>query len=114
MYLTNTLFNWTENGMNTRESVDVGVAYGSDTALVKRVLLDVAKANKDVYSHPEPTVFFTNFGDSSLDFKLVFTLNDSFQSAIPKSDIRFAIDKAFREHNITIPFPQRDVHVVKS
>ncbi|HBK70528.1 MAG TPA: mechanosensitive ion channel protein MscS [Flavobacteriaceae bacterium] len=114
LYLTNTLFNWTENGMNTRESVDVGVAYGSDTALVKRVLLDVAKANKDVYSHPEPTVFFTNFGDSSLDFKLVFTLNDSFQSAIPKSDIRFAIDKAFREHNITIPFPQRDVHVVKS
>ncbi len=114
LYLTNTLFNWTENGTTTRENVTVGVAYGSDTELVKNILLDVAKAHKNVYSHPEPRVFFTNFGDSSLDFKLVFTLNDSFKSAIPKSDIRFAIDKAFREHNITIPFPQRDVHMIKS
>ena len=114
LYLTNTLFNWTENGTTTRESVTVGVAYGSDTALVKEILLNVAKEHKDVYSHPEPTVFFTDFGDSSLDFKLVFTLNDSFKSAIPKSDIRFEIDKQFRKHNIIIPFPQRDVHVIKS
>jgi len=114
LYLTNTLFNWTENGTTTRENVTVGVAYGSDTALVKKILLEVAKANKAVYSHPEPTVFFTNFGDSSLDFKLVFTLNDSFKSAIPKSDIRFAIDKEFRKHNIIIPFPQRDIHVFNS
>ncbi len=111
LYLTNTLYNWTENGTTTRENITVGVAYGSDTALVEQILLAVAKNHKDVYKHPEPTVFFTNFGDSSLDFKLVFTLNDSFKSAIPKSDIRFAIDKAFRDHNITIPFPQRDVHV---
>ena len=114
LYLTNTLYNWTENGTATRESITVGVAYGSDTALVEQILLAVAKNNKDVYSHPEPVVFFTDFGESSLDFKLVFTLNDSFKSAIPKSDMRFAIDKAFRDHNITIPFPQRDVHVVKS
>jgi len=114
LYLTNTLFNWTENGTTTRENITVGVAYGSDTELVKKILLSVAKENKDVYSHPEPAVFFTSFGDSSLDFKLVFTLNDSFKSAIPKSDIRFAIDKAFRKHNITIPFPQRDVHVIPS
>jgi len=113
LYLTNTLFNWTENGTATRESITVGVAYGSDTVLVKELLLVVAKENKDVYSHPEPTVFFTDFGDSSLDFKLVFTLNDSFKAAIPKSDIRFAIDKKFREHNISIPFPQRDIHIIK-
>ena len=114
LYLTNTLFNWTENGTTTRESITVGVAYGSDTALVKKILLEVAKNNKDVYKYPDPMVLFTDFGDSSLNFKLVFTLNDSFKSAIPKSDIRFAIDKAFREHNITIPFPQRDVHVIDS
>jgi len=113
LYLTNTLYNWTENGTATRESITVGVAYGSDTALVEQILLAVAKNNKDVYSHPEPLVFFTDFGESSLDFKLVFTLNDSFKSAIPKSDMRFAIDKAFRNHNITIPFPQRDVHMIK-
>jgi len=56
---------------------------------------------------------FTNFGDSSLDFKLVFTLNDSFQASIPKSDIRFEIDKKFKEHHIAIPFPQRDIHIIK-
>ncbi len=113
LYLTNTLFNWTENGTTTREKVEVGVAYGTDTLLVKKLLLEVADEHEDVYKHPEPLVFFTNFGDNSLDFKLVFTLNDSFQSGIPKSDIRFAIDKKFREHHISIPFPQRDVHIVK-
>ena len=113
LYLTNTLYNWTENGTTTRENVEVGVAYGSDTELVKKLLLEVAEENEDVYKHPEPMVFFTNFGDNSLDFKLVFTLNDSFQSGIPKSDIRFAIDKKFREHNISIPFPQRDVHIIE-
>ncbi len=112
LYLTNTLYNWTENGTITRENVEVGVAYGSDTALVKKLLLEVAEEHEDVYKHPEPLVLFTNFGDSSLDFKLIFTLNDSFQSGIPKSDIRFAIDKKFREHNISIPFPQRDIHIV--
>jgi len=112
LYLTNTLYNWTENGTITRENVEVGVAYGSDTELVKNLLLEVAEKNEDVYKHPEPLVLFTNFGDNSLDFKLIFTLNDSFQSGIPKSDIRFEIDKKFREHNISIPFPQRDVHIV--
>ena len=114
LYLTNTLFNWTENGTTTRESVEVGVAYGSDTELVKQILLDVAKNQKDVFSHPEPIVLFTDFGDSALNFKLVFTLNDSFQAAIPKSNIRFEIDKQFKAHNISIPFPQRDIHVISS
>ncbi len=112
LYLTNTLFNWTENGTTTRESVEVGVAYGSDTALVKEILLNVAKNHKDVFSHPEPIVLFTNFGDSALDFRLVFTLNDSFQAGLPKSDIRFEIDKQFRANNISIPFPQRDIHII--
>jgi len=111
LYLTNTLYNWTENGTTTRESVQVGVAYGSDTALVKKILIETAKDHPEVFTHPEPMVLFTNFGDSSLDFKLIFTLNDSFQAGIPKSDIRFEIDKRFREHNIAIPFPQRDVHI---
>jgi small-conductance mechanosensitive channel len=112
LYLTNTLFNWTENGTETRERVEVGVAYGSDTELVKNILLDVARKHEEVFKHPEPLVLFTNFGDSSLDFVLIFTLNDSFQAGIPKSDIRFEIDKKFRENNISIPFPQRDVHVI--
>jgi len=114
LYLTNTLYNWTENGTTTREFVEVGVAYGSDTELVKKILLEVAKNHKDVFSHPVPIVLFTNFGDSSLDFKLIVTLNNSFEAAMPKSDIRFEIDKKFRENNISIPFPQRDVHVIQN
>lgn len=112
LYLTNSLYNWTQNGTNTRESVLVGVAYGSDVELVKKLLLQVATENKNVLKYPEPLVLFTDFADSSLNFKLVVTIDDSFQAAIPKSDLRFAIDKVFRENNITIPFPQRDIHVI--
>lgn len=111
-YLTNSLYNWTQNGKTTREHVKVGVAYGSDVNLVKSLLLQVAKSHEMVLKHPAPLVLFEDFGDSALQFKLVFTLNDSFIGAIPKSDIRFEIDKLFREHNITIPFPQRDVHII--
>ena len=111
LYLTNSLYNWTENGSETRESVTVGVAYGSDVQLVKSLLLKAVSTNSEVISTPEPTVFFTNFGDSSLDFKVVFTLNNSFEVAIIQSDIRFEIDALFRENNISIPFPQRDVHL---
>lgn len=112
MYLTNTLYNWTQNNVITRESIEVGVAYGSDTDKVKELLIQAALTNKYVIKKPEPLVLFTNFGNSSLDFKLVFTLNDSFQAAIPKSEIRFEIDRLFREHHIEIPFPQRVVTMV--
>jgi small-conductance mechanosensitive channel len=111
LYLTNSLYNWTENGSETRENVQVGVAYGSDVALVKKLLLQVANNHPSVINKSETLVLFTNFGDSSLDFKLIFTMNDSFQASIPKSDMRFEIDKVFREHNISIPFPQRDIHL---
>lgn len=113
LYLTNSLYNWTQNGSTTRESVSVGVAYGSDVQLVKKLLLQAADNHNLILKHPAPYVFFTNFGDSALEFKLVFTLNDSFQGAIPKSDLRFEIDRLFRAHNITIPFPQRDIHIIQ-
>ncbi|MDG1661428.1 MAG: mechanosensitive ion channel [Winogradskyella sp.] len=112
LYLTNILYNWTQNGSVTRENVEVGVAYGSDIRLVEKILINVANDHESILHDPKPLVLFTNFGDSSLNFKLVFTLNDSFISAIPKSDLRFAIDKAFKENNISIPFPQRDVHII--
>lgn len=111
LYLTNSLYNWTQNGTTTRENVVVGVAYGSDVNQVKELLLSAARSCKAVLNDPEPMVLFIDFGDSSLDFKLIFTINNSFQSAIPKSDIRYEIDRLFKEHNIKIPFPQRDVHI---
>ncbi len=113
LYLTNSLYNWTQNGTTTRESVSVGVAYGSDVKLVKQLLIQAAEEHDAVLKFPAPLVLFTNFGDSSLDFRLVVTLNDSFQAGIPKSDLRFRIDELFRENNISIPFPQRDIHIIQ-
>jgi small-conductance mechanosensitive channel len=110
-YLTSILYNWTENGAKTRESVNVGVAYGSDVEKVKQLLLDIANSHPSVLKKPEPLVLFTDFGDSSLNFKLVFTLNNSFEAIIPQSEMRFEINRLFKEQNITIPFPQRDVHL---
>lgn len=114
LYLTNILFNWTENGTETREFVDVGVAYGTDVELVKTILLNIAKTQPTVLKNPAPMVLFRDFGDSSLDFRVAFTLRDSFDVRFTQSNIRFEIDKAFKQNNITIPFPQRDVHVFKN
>jgi small-conductance mechanosensitive channel len=113
LYLTNILFNWTENGAQTKETVAVGVAYGSDVDLVKNILLDITKKQSAVLETPEPVVLFTDFADSSLNFRIVFSLIDSFDARFTQSNIRFEIDKAFRENNVTIPFPQRDVHLYK-
>jgi small-conductance mechanosensitive channel len=113
LYLTNSLYNWTQNGTTTREGVSVGVAYGSDVQLVKKLLLEAATNHPKVLKDPPPAVLFTNFGDSSLDFKVVFTLNDSFNARFPQSDIRFEIDRLFRENNVSIPFPQRDIHIIE-
>ncbi|AXG72178.1 mechanosensitive channel MscK [Kordia sp. SMS9] len=114
LYLTNSLYNWTQNGITTRESISVGVAYGSDVALVKKLLIQAADNHKEVIKKPEPTVLFTNFGESSLDFKLIFTVNNSFTAFHVQSELRFEVDRLFREHNVTIPFPQRDVHLYNS
>ena len=111
LYLTNILFNWTEKGKETRESIEVGVAYGSDVDKVKELLLIAAKNHKKVLKSPESTVLFTDFADSSLNFKLIVTLSNSFETPFVQSDLRFEINKLFRENNITIPFPQREVHV---
>tara|TARA_R110000868_G_scaffold1389_15_gene10763 strand:- start:203 stop:1078 length:876 start_codon:yes stop_codon:yes gene_type:complete len=113
LYLTNSLFNWTQNNTTTRENVTIGVAYGSDVQLVKKLLIQAANSHPEILNREETSVQFTDFGDSSLNFKVVFTLGDSFNANSLKSDIRFEIDKLFREHNITIPFPQRDVHIFK-
>ena len=112
LYLENSLYNWTQNGTNTRETVEVGVAYGSDVQLVKKLLLQSVSNNPIILKEPEPNVLFTDFGDSSLNFRVAFTINDSFNARFPKSDVRFEIDRLFRENNITIPFPQRDIHII--
>ncbi|MFT5863522.1 MAG: small-conductance mechanosensitive channel, partial [Flavobacteriales bacterium] len=110
-FLTETVYNWTQNHKTTRESVKVGVAYGSETVKVTELLLGCVVNQKGVLKNPKPFVLFENFGDSALEFGVYFFINNSFIDPRIKSDIRYAIDAAFREGDITIPFPQRDVHI---
>lgn len=111
MLIGNKVINWSTENKDTRFIITVGVAYGSDTSLVKETLIECAKAHSMVLKKPEPIVRFMDFGNSSLDFELLFWTNEIWLVDIIRSDIRFAIDLAFREKGITIPFPQRDLHI---
>jgi small-conductance mechanosensitive channel len=110
-FLTNSLFNWTQNGIETRESIEVGVAYGSDVEKVKQLLIEAAKEHPKVLKYKIPDALLMDFGESALLFRLIFFINNSYTHLKIKSDIRFTIDKKFRENGVTIPFPQRDMHV---
>lgn len=108
-FLTSILFNWTENGSLTRELIYVGVAYNSDMDKVTALLTGIAANHPKVLKNPPPKVLFNNFGDSSLELTLVFTMNRSFEANAVKSDLRFNILARFRKEGIEIPFPQRVV-----
>lgn len=95
-----------------RIRVNVGVAYGSDVALVTRVLSEAMALQPEVRKDPQPAVFFQDFGESSLDFSVMGWLDDPWDRMGIQSRVRTAIDTKFREHGIVVPFPQRDVHVV--
>ena len=103
--------NWTHKDRLCRVIIDIGVAYGSDTSEVREILLRCASENSHVLKQPAPYVVFRNFGDSSLDFQLRCFLSDVDYFLVVPSELRFAIDEAFRQANIEIPFPQRDLHV---
>ena len=109
--ISDTVTNWTLHDRAGRVDIKVGVAYGSDTEKVKDVLMAVAKEHKEVRDYPETRVIFAGFGDSSLDFELRCFINNIRDVFIVGSELRFAVDKAFRENNIEIPFPQRDLHI---
>lgn len=105
------VINWSHAETKVRIHVPVGVAYGSDVALVTRLLLEVARGDAAVLAEPEPMVFFTAFGDSALLFELLVWTEDPRGHFRLRSRLNFAIDAAFRQYGVTIPFPQRDVHV---
>ncbi len=109
--INDNVINWSQNREATRFSVSVGVAYGSDTSIIKELLIQAAKEHNMIANEPEPSVFFEEFGDSSLNFKLLFYSHYLFRIERVKSDLRFSIDQKFRENNVTIPFPQRDLWV---
>lgn len=94
-----------------RIKINVGVAYGSEVALVERLLIEAMAEQPEIAHHPEPVVYFQDFGDSSLDFTVVGWLQDPWFRMAVSSRVRATIDARFREHGVEIPFPQRDVHL---
>ena len=109
--------NWTLSNAYGRVLLPVGVAYGSDTKLVHEILMDVAANHplviqkNNFFQIPEPVVFFSAFGASSLDFELRCFVRDVRKRLLVRSEMNFEIDRLFRENNIEIPFPQRDIHI---
>lgn len=106
--------NWSQTERRARFHVQVGVAYGSDTELVKKILLEAAEKHPRVMKLPAPNVRFLDFGESSLDFDVMFFTRDFRRVEDTRSDLRFTIDAEFRKHKVEIPFPQRDLWIRNS
>jgi len=114
VFLSNKINFWKENKGKSRFHVDVGVAYGSDTGKVIEVLKEAALNVPKVSKNPEPIVWLTSFGDSSLNFRVHFWSREIFRIEQVKSEVNLEINKLFATNGITIPFPQRDVHLYKT
>ncbi|MEQ8811332.1 MAG: mechanosensitive ion channel, partial [Imperialibacter sp.] len=114
-FISGTVINWSHSDRNVRFLFPVGVSYKEDPEKVKKILLEVADKNQYVLKSPPPTVMFDEFGDSSLNFSLgVWTSTHIEKPRVLKSELYFEIFKKFTEHNIEIPFPQRDLHIKTS
>jgi len=111
-YLTsNELINWTHGGLRSRFDVKVGVAYGTDIEKASELILAAALSQDFVVKVPEPSIRLIDFGNSSVDLQLLFWTDEVFWVERIRSGIRKKIYKSFNENDITIPFPQRTVHI---
>lgn len=112
-FLESNVVNWTLSDELIRAKVAVGVAYGSPTKLVASLIEKVARTHPSILKEPKPILLFESFGDNSLNFEIHFwvTARSPMSVRTVESAVRFEIDDVFREHNITIAFPQRDVHL---
>lgn len=109
--VTKDVVNHTHNDPRLRVRVPVGVAYGSDLAVVREALLSAARDNRLILKRPAPEAYFKGFGDSSLDFELRVWISRPLDRPAVSSELRSKIDEAFRAAGVTIPFPQRDLHL---
>ncbi len=109
--VSNEVINWTLSDKKRRLEIPVGVAYESDPPFVHKLLLQILNGHPEVLKDPEPLVFFSGLGESSLDFVLLFWIGDYNEGRRLKSDILFNLFAVLKENGVTIPFPQRDVHI---
>ncbi|MDG1894409.1 MAG: mechanosensitive ion channel, partial [Fuerstiella sp.] len=110
-FITGKLLNWTLSDTTNRVVVNVGVAYGTDTNRAREIMLEVARNHPNVMSDPGPITTFENFGDSALDLVLRAYLPNLDNRLGTTTELYTLINLRFAEEGISIPFPQRDVHV---
>ena len=112
-FLEQNVVNWTLSDTKVRSKVCIGVAYGSPTEQVKTILAEVANEHKYVLADPGPTVLFVDFAENTLNFEVRFWIRaDQLGERLStESDMRYEIDRRFREADISIAFPQRDIHL---
>ncbi len=108
-FITSQLINWSLTDTVTRVTIKIGVAYGSDLELVRRLLLQIARDNPRVLREPEPVVFFLTFNESTLDHELRIHVRELGDRNAAIDEINREIDRLFREHDIDIAFRQLDV-----
>ncbi len=97
-----------------RVVINIGVAYGSDLAAVRDLLLDIARKNQSILTYPAPLAVLSGFGDSAVNFQLIGYLANVANVYVVTSDLCLEIDAAFRKAGVEIPFPQRDLHIRSS
>ena len=110
-FINEVVENMSWGDLKLRISVKVGVEYGTDPFLVQVALIEAANSTEDVMKVPEPTVFFRDFGESSLDFELLAWVQSPEERFITESNLRFKIVETFADRGIIIAFPQRDIHI---
>jgi small-conductance mechanosensitive channel len=110
----NQLINWTHNNISSRFEVQVGVDYSSDINTVINLLNQVVITQDGIQKEPKHFVRFIDFGDSALQFSLIFWSEEVFRVRNIESELRIKIFNVFKENNIIIPFPQRVIHINNS
>ena len=111
-FIINRVTNWTFNNRRGRLELNIGVAYESDIEKVMELILEAAKEHPRCMDEPGPSCYLKEFGDSSVNFMLFFWVEDVSSGRYrAQSDVMMRVWKKFKEHNISIPFPQRDIYI---
>ncbi len=111
-FTSDNVVNWSHSQSDTRFLIKVGVAYGSDVDIVEQLLIEAAKGHARVLETPAPRARLADFGESSLDFELLFWTREPFEVEFTKGDLRKRIVHLFERKGVIIPFPQRDLHIM--
>ena len=110
-FITNQLVNWTLSDTITRLEILINVAYGTDLELAHKIMSDCVANTPEIIKEPAPSVIITSFGDNAVVFSIRIFV-DEMSNRIPATHNLFInIEKALREHNIQMPYPQRDIHI---